>query len=170
MPNMSSAVVEFFDSAGIVVAFVELWLTHWTFRSGGGWSRFISPCCGRTARVLRLHNNVPTCTTCLETIHKIWPRSWTLSRYQRAVNSVVRLTKKLNEPQTLRAHSWGPMEKRSRYEAALREVELRVALHAKRRRQKLGKELEPPPEPTRIKRPNRIAVHPATTARIRSSD
>ena len=140
---MSSAVVEFFDSAGIVVAFVELGLTHWTFRSGGGWSRFISPCCGRTARVLRLHNNAPICTTCLETVHKIWPRSSTQTPYQRALCSVARLTKMLNEPQTLRAHTWGTMEKRSRYEAALVEAQLRVALYQRRLRKKVAQELEP---------------------------
>ena len=93
--------------------------------------------------------------------HKIWPRSWTQSPYQRALCSVARLTKMLNEPQTLRAHTWGTMERRSRREAELVEAQLRVALHQRRLRKKVAQELEPPPEPDRIKRPNRIAVHPA---------
>ena len=75
----------------------------------------------------------------------------------------------LNEPPTRRVHIWGTMEKRSRREVELVEAQLRVSLYQRRLRKRLAKELEPP-EPGRIKRPNRIAVHPATTARTRASD
>ena len=142
-PSMASAAVDFVDVSGTVVDTVVLRLYHRIFPNGGNWSRFVTPCCGRTARILRLHNGAPTCTTCLETVHKIWPRSWTQSIYQRALCSVARLTKMLNEPQTLRAHSWGTMEKRSRREAELVEAQLRVALYQRRLRKKLAKELEP---------------------------
>jgi hypothetical protein len=169
-PSMAFATVDFVDVSGVVVDSVVLRLYHRIFPNGGSWSRFVNPCCGRTSRVLRLHNGAPTCTACLGAKHKIWPRSSRQSPYQRALCSVARLTKMLNEPQTLRAHSWGPMERRSRREAELVEAQLRVALHQRRLRKKVAQGLDPPPEPDRIKRPNRIALHPATTARTRSSD
>ena len=168
-PSMSSAVVDFVDVSGVVVAAVELQLYHRTFPNGGGWTQFIAQCCGRRARVLRLHNGVPTCVRCL-VAQGIRPRSWTQSPYQRALGSVARLTKMLNEPQTLRAHTWGTMERRSRREAELVEAQLRVSLYQRRRRKKVAKELEPPPEPARIKRPNRRAVHSTQAARTRASD
>ena len=168
-PFMAFATVDFVDVSGAVVDAVVLRLYHFTFPSGGGWSRFVNPCCGRTSRILRLHDGEPTCVRCLGA-RGIWPRSSRQSPYQRALCSVARLTKMLNEPPTRRAHIWGTMEKRSRREAELVEAQLRVAMYAKRSRKKLAKGLDPPPEPARIKRPNRVAVHPATTARIRSSD
>jgi hypothetical protein len=76
----------------------------------------------------------------------------------------------LNEPQTLRTHTWGPLERRSRREAELIEAQLRVAMYQRRARKKLAKELEPPLEPKHIKRPNRRAVHSSQAARTRASD
>jgi hypothetical protein len=168
-PSMSSAIVDFVDVSGVVVAAVELQLHHRTFPNGGGWTQFISQCCGRRARVLRLHNNVATCCGCL-TAQRIWPRSWPQTPYQRALCSVARLTKMLNEPQTFRKPIWGTMEKRSRRETELVEAQLRVAMYQRRWRKKLATVLEPPPEPVRIKRPNRVAVHSTKTARTRASD
>ena len=169
-PSMTSATVDFIDVSGAVIDAVVLRLYHRVFPNGGNWSRFVNPCCGRTSRVLRLHNGAPTCTACLGAKHKIWPRSSRQSPYQRALCSVARLTKLLNEPPTLRAHTWGTMERRSRRAAELIEAQLRVSLYQRRLRKRVAQELEPPPEPVRIKRPNRVAVHPAKTARTRSSD
>jgi hypothetical protein len=168
-PSTTSAAIDFVDVSGVVVDAVVLRLYHRMFPNGGNWSRFVNPCCGRTSRILRLHNGEPTCVRCLVD-RGIRPRSQTQSPYQRALGSVARLTKLLNEPPTRRAHLWGTVEKRSRREAELVEAQLRVAMYQRRARKKLAKELEPPPEPDRIKRPNRRAVHPATTARTRSSD
>jgi hypothetical protein len=167
-PSMLSAPVDFVDVSGVVVSVVVLRLYHFMFPNGGGWSRFVSPCCGRTARVLRLHNGAPTCARCLVD-RGIRPRSHTQSPYQRALCSVARLTKLLNEPQTRRVPLWGTMEKRSRHEAALIEAQLRVALYQRRLRKRVAKEAKPL-EPKCIKRPNRRAVHSPKTARIRSSD
>jgi hypothetical protein len=66
-----------------------------------------------------------------------------MSPRQRAQASVIRLTAKLAMTYP-RKGIWGkaPLARRSRYEAALREAELRVALYAKHRRRKLAKELE----------------------------
>ena len=169
-PSMAFATVDFVDVSGVVVGSVVLRLYHRMFPNGGNWTRFVNPCCGRTSRVLRLHNGEPTCTACLGAKHKIWPRSSRQSPYQRALCSVARLTKMLNEPQTLRAHTWGAMERRSRREAELVEAQLRVSLHQRRLRKKVAQELEPPPEPVRIKRPNRVAVHSSQAARTRASD
>jgi hypothetical protein len=168
-PSMSSASVDFVDVSGVIVAAVELQLHHRTFPNGGGWTQFISQCCGRRARVLRLYGGVPTCVRCL-VVQGIRPRSSTQSPYQRALGSVARLTKMLNEPQTLRKPIWGTMERRSRREAELIEAQLRVAMYQRRWRKKLAMVLEPPPEPVRIKRPNRVAVHSTKTARTRASD
>ena len=108
-PSMAFATVDFVDVSGVVVDAVVLRLYHRMFPNGGNWSRFVNPCCGRTARILRLHNGAPTCVRCLVD-RGIRPRSETQSPYQRALCSVARLTKMLNEPQTLRAHTWGTME------------------------------------------------------------
>jgi hypothetical protein len=167
-PFTASAPVDFVDVSGNVVDTVVLRLYHRMFPNGGNWSRFVNPCCGRTARILRLHNGAPTCSRCL-VARSIRPRSETQLIYQRALCSVARLTKMLNEPQTVRANLWGTIEPRSRREAELVEAQLRVSLYQRRLRKKLAEELEPP-APARIKRPNPRAVHPAQAARTRSSD
>ena len=104
--------------------------------------------------------STPICAKCCKAKGILY-RCDTMSLRQRAQASVIRLTAKLAMTYP-RKGIWGkaPLARRSRYEAALREAELRVAMYAKRSRKKLAKELEPPPEPTRIKRPNRRAVHP----------
>ena len=150
--------------------FLELPVAHRRLRSGVEFSFFVAGCCGRWVRLLRLLDRTPICAKCCRAKGILY-RCDTMSPRQRAQASVIRLTAKLAMTYP-RKGIWGkaPLARRSRYEAALREAELRVALYAKRRRQKLAKELEPPPEPTRIKRPNRFAVHPATTARTRAPD
>ena len=167
----SSVFVEFpVSPASPEPVVLELPVAHRRLRSGVEFSFFVAGCCGRWVRLLRLLDRTPICAKCCRA-KGIFYRCDTMSPRQRAQASVIRLTAKLAMTYP-RKGIWGkaPLARRSRYEAALREAELRVAMYAGRRRRKLAKELQPPAEPTRIKRPNRVAVHPATTARIRSSD
>jgi hypothetical protein len=168
---MSSVFVEFpVSAASPEPVFLELPVAHRRLRSGVEFSFFVAGCCGRWVRLLRLLDRTPICTKCCRAKGLLY-RSDTMWPRQRAQASVIRLTAKLAMTAIrVRVFGEGPLARRSRYEAALREAELRVAMYAKRRRKKRGKELEPPAEPDRIKRPNRIAVHPTQAARTRASD
>jgi hypothetical protein len=168
---MSSVFVEFPASpASPAPVGLELPVVHRRPRGGGEFSLFVAGCCGRGVRLLRLLDGAPICTTCCRAKGIVY-RCNAMSPRQRAQASVIRLTAKLAMTYP-RKGAWGkaPLARRSRYEAALREAELRVAMYAKRSRKRLAKGLEPPPEPARIKRPNRRAVHPAHQTSANSKD
>jgi DNA-directed RNA polymerase subunit RPC12/RpoP len=94
------------------------------FPSGGSWSWFGCPTCGKWVRTLRLHLDDIVCPSCC-TRRGIRPRTSTLSVRQRAEHRIQKLSAKLESAESLRLkpHLWGKMERRSRLEAALRRAE-----------------------------------------------
>jgi hypothetical protein len=99
------------------------------FPSGGSWSWFGCPTCGKWVRTLRLLGDDLVCRNCCERRRVLW-RAVTLSPRQRAERSIPKLramleseTPLLLKPSTL----WGTMARRKRVEARLRECEFRVA-------------------------------------------
>jgi hypothetical protein len=100
------------------------------FPSGGSWSLFGCPTCGKWAQTLRLHLNDIVCPSCC-TRRGIRPRTHTMSVRQRAEHRIWKLRAMLEsaEPLRLKAHLWGTMERRSRLQAALARAEFIVAQH-----------------------------------------
>jgi hypothetical protein len=122
-PEMIGFVVRFGDMAQTVD------LQHLKFPSGGGWSFFVAPCCGRKARILRLLDGAVICCKCCVRRGMRW-RCEPMGVKRRAELSVSRLSAMLESEEPLRLKPstlWGKMERRSRFEAALRKAEFRVA-------------------------------------------
>jgi hypothetical protein len=97
------------------------------FPSGGSWSWFGCPTCGKWARTLRLHLDDIVCPGCCKR-RGIQPRNWTLSVRQRAERRIPKLRAMLESKESLRLKPvlWGTMERRKRHEAALRRAEFIV--------------------------------------------
>jgi hypothetical protein len=91
------------------------------FPSGGSWSWFGCPTCGKWARTLRLHLDDIVCPACCKR-RGIRPRGDTLSVRQRAERRIPKLRAMLESKASLRLKPVlrGKMERRSRHEAALR--------------------------------------------------
>jgi hypothetical protein len=109
---------------------IEVGLTLWKLPSGGSWSRFLCQACGKTARVLRLHEGDLVCCACL-TRRGVRCRCEPMSPWQRAEHRIPKLRAMLESEVSLRLkpHLLGTMEKRKRHEAALRRCEFIVAQH-----------------------------------------
>ena len=103
-------------------------LAHTRFPNGGGWSYFICPECGRMAQRLRLFAGRFYCSRCLVR-HGVRGRLEPMSVRQRAAVRAPELRALLesDKPLRLKPHLWGTMERRKRFEAALRQAEFRVA-------------------------------------------
>ena len=97
------------------------------FPSGGSWSWFGCPTCGKWARTLRLHLDDIVCPGCCKRRGIRW-RVWTMSVRQRAEHRIPKLRAMLESTESLRLkpHLWGTMERRKRLEAALRRCEFIV--------------------------------------------
>jgi hypothetical protein len=117
------------------------------FKSGGSWSWFGCPTCGKWVRTLRLHFDDIVCKGCCERRGLHW-RVWTMSARQRAERRIPKLLAMLESDESLRLkpHLWGTLERRGRLTAALREAEFRVAqLRVPRR--KVAAVIDPCDEP-----------------------
>jgi hypothetical protein len=98
------------------------------FPSGGSWSWFGCPTCGKWVRTLRLHFDDVVCPSCCKR-RGIRPRADTMSVRQRALRRISQLKAMLATETPLRVKRstlWGKLERRSRLEARLRECEFRV--------------------------------------------
>jgi predicted RNA-binding Zn-ribbon protein involved in translation (DUF1610 family) len=107
------------------------------FPNGGSWSLFVCPTCGRRAQTLRLHLDDIVCPSCCKR-RGIRPRADTMSVRQRAERRIPKLKAMLERAGSARLKPvlWGRMERRARYEAALRECEFRVAQRGRLRKVK----------------------------------
>ena len=146
---------EFVVRLGDVVQSVDL--QHLKFPNGGGWSFFVAPCCGRKARILRLLDGVVICCKCCVRLGVRW-RCEPASVKQRAALSVSRLSAMLESEEPLRLKPstlWGKLERRSRYEAALREAEFRVAQGGITRARAKAERVEDPCDEADFKPPRR---------------
>jgi hypothetical protein len=116
---------EFLVQLGPVEQIVSVHLRR--FPSGGSWSWFGCPTCGKWARTLRLHFDDIVCPGCCRR-RGIQPRSWTLSPRQRAEHRIPKLRAMLESKESLRLKPvlWGTMERRKRHEAALARAEFIV--------------------------------------------
>jgi hypothetical protein len=107
---------------------VEVGLRLVRFPNGGSWSFFAAPCCGRRCRTLRLLDGAVLCRDC----HRkrgVYPRAWAAGLRQRAQLRIPKLKAKLESPVPLRLKPhlrYSKMERRTRFEAALRKAELLV--------------------------------------------
>jgi hypothetical protein len=97
------------------------------FPSGGSWSWFGCPTCGKWARTLRLHLDDIVCPGCCKR-RGIRHRCEPMSVRQRAEHRIPKLRAMLQSEQSLRLkpHLFGTMERRKRLEVALRRAELFV--------------------------------------------
>jgi hypothetical protein len=131
------------------------------FPSGGSWSWFGCPTCGKWSRKLLLHRDDIICSGCCKR-RGIWPRSWPMRPWQRAEHRIAKLKAMLDSKESLRLkpHLLGTMEKRKRHEAALRRAEFIVAQH-----DYLGK----PGKPGRPKKVKKNAVHSEDAAKLSRS-
>ena len=91
------------------------------FPCGGGWSRFVAPCCGKNVRMLRLLSGRVLCCRCLRA-HGVFYRSELTSPRRRAAMRIPKLMAMLESKESLRLKPstlHGTMERRARHEAAL---------------------------------------------------
>ena len=103
------------------------------FPSGGSWSWFGCPTCGKWARTLRLHLDEIVCPDCCKR-RGVRQRADTMSVRKRAGRMrIPKLRAMLESKESLRLKPVlrGTMERRSRLEARLRECEFR-AVHGRR--------------------------------------
>jgi hypothetical protein len=117
---ITAEMTEFVVRFGDVAQFVGV--KSWRFPNGGGWSLFIAPCCGRSARVLKLFDGRVLCRRCLRDCG-VGYRGWPMSVRRRAEMRIPKLCAMLESEESLRLKPstlWGVMEKRSRHEASLR--------------------------------------------------
>ena len=116
------------------------------FPSGGSWSWFGCPTCGKWARTLRLHLDDIVCSGCCKRRGVPW-RIWGMSVRQRAEHRIPKLRAMLESPESLRLkpHLWGTMEKRARMETALARCEYVVSRSNRRFRDVQAEGI--PPEP-----------------------
>jgi hypothetical protein len=108
------------------------------FPSGGGWSWFECPACGKWVRTLRLLEGCVVCWRCCVK-RGVGYRSWPLSIKQRAERRISQLKPMLQSETPLRLKPstlWGTMERRARLEARLRECEFIVAQRGRPRKTK----------------------------------
>ena len=110
------------------------------FPSGGSWSWFGCPTCGKWARTLRLHLDDIVCPGCCKR-RGIRHRCEPMSVRQRAEHRIPKLRAMLESKESLRLKPvlWGTMERRKRLEAALRRCEFIVAQHQIGESSRLGK-------------------------------
>ena len=115
------------------------------FPSGGSWSWFGCPTCGKWVRTLRLHLDDIVCPGCCKR-RGIRPRADPMSVKQRAERRIPQLRAMLESPTSLRLKPvlWGKMERRSRHEAALARCEYIVG-RSRKFRDVVTEEI--PPEP-----------------------
>jgi hypothetical protein len=101
------------------------------FPSGGSWSWFGCPTCGKWARTLRLHLDDIVCPGCCKR-RGVRQRADTMSVRKRAEMRIPKLRAMLESKESLRLKPVlrGTMERRSRLEARLRECEFR-AVHGR---------------------------------------
>lgn len=92
---------------------------HRKFPCGGGWSSFVSPCCGVQVRMLRLLNGRLLCCRCCNR-HGVRYRCEPTGARQRAAMRIPKLLAMLNSDTPLRLKTMrGTMERREQHEAAL---------------------------------------------------
>ena len=119
------------------------------FRSGGSWSWFGCPTCGKWARTLRLHLDDIVCPGCC-TRRGIRPRASTLTRRQRAERRIPQLRAMLETETPLRLKShhlrYSKLERRKRHEAALARCEF-ILSQGRRYRDVVVEEIPPEPIP-----------------------
>jgi hypothetical protein len=98
------------------------------FANGGSWSLFVAPCCGRRAQILRLYDGRLHCGRCLID-RGVYSRFAPMSVRQRAAVRAPELRARLSSDKSerLKPHLWGTLERRSHFEAALRQAEFRAA-------------------------------------------
>lgn len=125
-------------------------IVHIYFPNGGSWSFALCPSCGKRARTLRLLVGQLHCSRCLVR-RGVRGRLEPLSVKQRAEVMALRLAARLgsSEPERLKPHSWGTMERRKRFEARLARAEFIISRKSRRYRDVLIPEIEPEP----IKKP-----------------
>ena len=131
---ITAETVEYAVRLGDVEQTVSLALIR--FPSGGSWSRFVAPCCGRKVQVLRAFNGRLLCRQCL-CARGVFYRADLMSVKQRAERRAPKLRAMLESKEPLRLKPstlWGTMERRSRLEARLRECEFRVAVRSRLRK------------------------------------
>jgi hypothetical protein len=135
---------EFLVQLGHVEKSVSVHLRR--FPSGGSWSWFGCPTCGKWARTLRLHFDDIVCPGCCRQ-RGIRPRADPMSVRQRAEHRIPKLRALLESAESLRLKPvlWGTMERRKRLEAALRRCEFIVGRSRGRFRDVQVEELEPEP-------------------------
>ena len=93
---------------------------HRKFPCGGGWSSFVSPCCGVQVRLLRLLNSRLLCSRCLRARGVLY-HSDSMGVRQRALRRIPQLLERLNtdKPLRFRPLPYLKMERRARHEEAL---------------------------------------------------
>ena len=118
------------------------------FPSGGSWSWFGCPTCGKWVRTLRLHFDDIVCPGCCKR-RGIRPRGDSLSVRQRAELRIPKLKAMLESKTSLRLKPvlWGKMERRKRHEAALARCEFILSQRSRRYRDVLKETPEIEPEP-----------------------
>ena len=128
---------EFLVQLGCVEKVVSVHLRR--FPSGGSWSWFGCPTCGKWARTLRLHLDDIVCPGCCKR-RGVRCRCDTLSVRQRAEHRIPKLRAMLESEQSLRLKPvlWGTMERRKRHEAALARAEYIVARHRLKESRAMG--------------------------------
>ena len=105
------------------------------FPSGGSWSWFGCPTCGKWVRTLRLLGDEIVCRDCCER-RRVRHRACTMSVRQRAERRIPQLRAMLASKTQLRLKPstlWGTMERRKRLEAALKRCEFVVKYRARKR-------------------------------------
>lgn len=119
---------------GIADVEVEVGLQLVRLPSGGSWSFFLCPHCGRRARTLKL---LEGCVLCWRCCHRRGARyrCRTKGVRQQAGLRIPKLKAMLESKESLRLKPglWGTMERRKRLEAALRRCEHIVAQGARTR-------------------------------------
>jgi hypothetical protein len=119
------------------------------FPSGGSWSWFGCPTCGKWVRTLRLLGDEIVCRDCCER-RRVRHRACTMSPKQRALHRIPKLRAKLESAESLRLkpHLWGKLERRSRLEMALARNEFILSQGRRYRdvlKQTQAMEIEPEP-------------------------
>jgi hypothetical protein len=100
------------------------------FPSGGSWSWFGCPACGRWVRVLKLLDGAVLCWRCCHR-QGVRYRVWPMGLRQRAEHRIPKLKAMLQSEQSLRLKPcrWGKLERRAQMQAALQRAELLVGYH-----------------------------------------
>jgi hypothetical protein len=109
---------------GIADVEVQVGLQLVKLPSGGSWSFFLCPQCGRRARTLKLFEGSVLCWRCCHRRGARY-RVWTRDLRGRAELRIPKLRAMLERTESARLKPilWGTMERRKRYEAALARCE-----------------------------------------------